>query len=116
MIPSKFIQELGRQFRLDLRDDEARRKSQKEEAHLSAQKMTTASQDGGSGEETTCIRTETREECGLAFAGELLIGVGQKRRTWIQAPLPKTQARKEKEKVEIAKEFKQQKEHPPSKS
>jgi hypothetical protein len=116
MIPTKFIQELGRQFRLDLRDDEARRKSQKEEAHLNAQKMTTAGQDGGSGEGTTCMGKETREDCGLAFAGELLIGIGQKRRTWIQAPLPKAQAREEREKVEIAKESKQQKEHPPSKS
>ena len=98
MIPTRFIQELGRQFRLDLRDDEVRRKAQREEALSIVQESANAGQYSGSGEETP-------EKCDQVSAGELLIGSGQKRRTWIEGPLTdKALVRKEKKEMGISNE------------
>ena len=97
MTPTRFVQELGRQFRLDLRDDEARKETHREESTSNAQEATNVSQDGGSGEETR-IKEETPEKCDPIPVGKVLIGKGQKRRTWIEAPLLyKDQAREEEE-------------------
>lgn len=95
MIPTRFIQELGRQFRLDLRDDESRRKAPEEENPSNEQEKDTC-QDGGSGEEMP-REQENLEKCNHASGGEELITCGQRRTTWIITP-PNSGPAKEQEK------------------
>lgn len=80
------MQELGRQFRLDLRDDKGTRKEDKEEEVPLDVRETPAGKGNDSSKETTTDK-ETPENGDHVSAGELLIGQGQKRRTWIAAPL-----------------------------
>ena len=83
MKSNRFIQEVGRQFRLDRKDDEDRRK--REEEPLDVQE-TAAAKDDNSRKETV-INKKPPENGDHVSAGEQLIGQGKKWRTWIRAPL-----------------------------
>jgi hypothetical protein len=84
MIFTRFIQELGRQFRLDLKDDKARKQAEEEgEQSDPGQKA----EKDDCNEEDAIINKKTPENREHQSAGKLLIGQGQKNRTWIAAPL-----------------------------
>jgi hypothetical protein len=106
MIPTRFIQELGRQFRLDLRDDEIRRKAQEEEKPSYEQEKDTC-QDGGSGEEMP-REQENLEKCNHASGGEELIACGQRRRTWIITPAKSGPAKEQEKEARVPEQESQQ--------
>jgi hypothetical protein len=82
LLKDRFVRELGRQFRLDLGDDEARR--QREGVQRSVQEST-GGLDGTTPEDTFEVN-QSLENGEKVSAEELFIGHGQKRRTWITAP------------------------------